>query len=75
MTSILALVLPTAFNFIHFIVGFLLLICVIAVVIIGVRWLAALAGVAIPPPLMAILGILLFVVLLLLLLNWSGLSF
>jgi hypothetical protein len=59
-------------DLIHFLVGFLLLVCVIAVFIIAARWLCALAGLTIPQPLMLILGILLFVVLLLMLLSWSG---
>jgi hypothetical protein len=63
-----------AFNFVHFIVGFLLVVCAIAIVIICVKWLAGLAGEAVPPPLMLVLGILLFIVLLLMLLNWSGLA-
>lgn len=63
-----------AFNFVHFIVGFLLLVCAIAIVIICVKWLATLAGITVPPQLMLVLGILLFVVLLLLLLNWAGLA-
>ena len=58
---------------IQFLVGFLLLICTIAVVIIAVRWLGALAGVSVPQPLLLILGIILFMVLLLWLLSWSGL--
>ncbi len=46
------------------IISFLIGICLIAVVIIAVRWLLGLAGIAIPQPLMLIIGILLFVVLL-----------
>jgi hypothetical protein len=57
---------------IRFIVGFILVCCLIAIVIILVKWLAGLAGVAIPGPLMLVLGILLFVVLLLWLLSYSG---
>lgn len=63
-----------AFNFFHFIIGFILVVCAIAIVIILVKWLAQLAGVAIPPALMLVGGILLFVLLLLLLLNYSGYS-
>jgi hypothetical protein len=62
------------FNFVHFMIGFILLICAIAIVIILVKWIAQLSGVAVPAPLMMVLGILLFVVLLILLLNWSGLG-
>jgi hypothetical protein len=60
------------FNFLHFIVGFIFLVCAIAIVIILVKWLAQLTGVTVPPPLMMVLGILLFVVLLVVLLNWAG---
>jgi hypothetical protein len=62
-----------AFNFFHFIFGFILVCCAIAIVIILVKWLAGLAGVTIPPPLMLVGGILMFVLLLMLLLNYSGL--
>lgn len=60
------------FNFIHFAVGLLLLFCVLAILVIGVKWLCSLAGIAIPQPLLVILGIIVFIVLLLMLLNWSG---
>jgi hypothetical protein len=63
----------TGFSAIHFLIGFLLLICVIAIVIIGVKWLITLTGVAIPQPLLLIAGIILFIVLLLVLLQYSGL--
>lgn len=59
-------------DIIHFLVGFLILVCVIACVIILVRWLLGLMGIAIPQPLMVVLGIILFIVLLLMLLNYSG---
>lgn len=57
---------------IRFIIGFILLCCLIAIVIILVKWLANLAGIAVPPQLMLVLGILIFVVLLLWLLNYAG---
>jgi hypothetical protein len=72
MTSLLALTVPV-FSPIHFLVGFLLLVCVIAIVIIGVKWLISLTGIVIPQPLLLILGIILFMILLLVLLNYSGL--
>jgi hypothetical protein len=62
----------SAFNFIHFAVGLLLVFCVLAILIIGVRWLCGVAGIAIPAPLMLILGIIVFVILLLMLLDWAG---
>lgn len=73
MTALLASTI-TAFNFPHFILGFIFLCCAIAIVIILVKWLAQLAGVAIPPPLILVGGILLFMMLMVLLLNWSGYS-
>lgn len=73
MLLALALVRPLAFSPIAFLLGFLLLICVLACVVIGIEWLMGLAGIAIPPPLLAILGIILFIVLLLALFNYSGL--
>lgn len=63
----------TGFSAIHFLIGFLILICVIAIVIIGVKWLISLTGWAIPQPLLVIAGIILFMILLLVVLQWSGL--
>lgn len=57
---------------IHFLVGFIVVVCVLAVVIIAAKWLIGLTGLAIPQPLMVILGILLFLLLFLWLLSWSG---
>lgn len=57
---------------IRFLIGFVVACCVIAVVIILVKWLVGLTGVAIPPPLMLVLGIVLFIFLLLWVLSWSG---
>jgi hypothetical protein len=71
MITLLGL-LTVAGDPIRFLVGFLILCCCIAVVIILVRWLVGLTGIAIPSPLMLVLGIVLFVVLLLMLLNYSG---
>jgi hypothetical protein len=45
-----------------FLFWFLITIAFLAIVIIGVRWLLSLTGIAIPPPLMVILGIILFIV-------------
>lgn len=61
------------FNPLNFLIGFLILVCVIAVVIIGIRYLISLTGWVIPAPLLAMGGIILFIVLLLVLLNYSGL--
>lgn len=60
------------FNAIHFLIGFLVMVCVLAIVIIAARWLLSLAGIAVPQPLLMILGIVLFLLLLLWLLSWSG---
>ena len=70
---LLALSLVTGFNALHFLVGVVVLICVLAIIVIGVRWLASLAGVVIPQPLLIIGGILLFLGLFLWVMNWSGL--
>jgi hypothetical protein len=64
----------SAFNFIHFVVGLILVVCALAILIILVKWLCSLAGVAIPQPLLLVLGILLFVILFIVLLNWAGLG-
>lgn len=61
------------FNPFTFLFGFLILICVIAIVIIGVRWLLTVAGITVPPPLLYILGIIFFIILLLVLANYTGL--
>ncbi len=47
----------------NFLFWFLITMAVLAIVIIGVKWLLSLTGITIPPPLMVILGILLFIVL------------
>jgi len=65
----------TSFSFPHFIIGFIFLVCAIAIIIILVKWLAGLMGLAIPQPLMVVGGILLFMLLLWLLLTWAGLNF
>jgi hypothetical protein len=57
---------------IRFLVGFLVLICILAIVILGIRMLARLAGVSIPQELMVILGIILFLILIYFLLDYSG---
>jgi hypothetical protein len=62
-----------AFSPLHFMIGFLFLVCILAIVVIAVRWLLGLAGITIPQPLLVILGIILFMVLLLALLDYSGL--
>jgi hypothetical protein len=64
----------STFNFIHFVVGLILVVCALAILIILVRWLCSLAGVAIPQPLLLVLGIILFVILFIVLLNWAGLG-
>lgn len=57
-----------------FLVWFLIVIAVLAIVIIGAKWLLGLAGVTIPAPLMAILGIIMFIVLLIALFHFVGFS-
>jgi hypothetical protein len=55
-----------------FLVSFLVFIIVVAIIIIGFRWLLSVSGVTIPQPLMVILGLILFLVLLLLFVNYMG---
>ncbi len=57
---------------VHFLIGLLVMVCVLACVIILVRWLLALSGIAIQQPIMLVLGIVLFLIFLLWLLNWTG---
>jgi len=52
-------------NPLSFLIGFLIFICVVAVVIIGLRWLLKIAGLTVPPELVLIGSILVFIVLLL----------
>jgi hypothetical protein len=59
-------------NAITVMVEFLIFIVIVAIVIIGVRWLMSLAGVSIPQPLIIILGLILFIVFLLIFLNFLG---
>jgi uncharacterized membrane protein len=70
---IAALTLGMGFNAIHFAVGFIVLCCVLAICIIVGRWVLSLTGLAIPQPLLLVLGILLFLFLMLALLQYSGL--
>ena len=46
-------------------------VCVAIVIILG-RWLLSLTGIAIPQPLMIVLGLIVFLVLLLFFLDWIG---
>jgi hypothetical protein len=73
MTTLLAFAL--VLDPIRFLIGFLVLVCVLAIVILGIRLLARLAGVTIPQELMVIAGILLFLILLYFVLDYSGLHF
>jgi hypothetical protein len=61
------------FNPIRFAVGFIVLIVVLAIVIIGLKWLLGLAGITVPQPLLMILGLLVFLLLFLALMQWSNL--
>jgi hypothetical protein len=73
LLSLLAYGSLSAFSPIHFLIGFLVLVCVLAIVIIACRWLLTLTGITIPQPLLLILGIIVFLILLLVLLQYSGL--
>jgi len=59
-------------NAVGFLVSFLVFIIIVAIVIIGVRWLLSVAGVAIPQPLLVILGLIFFLIVLLFFLNFTG---
>lgn len=75
MKLLLAMGSLSGFSPIHFLIGFLVLICVLAIVIIAVKWLLSLTGLPIPQPLLIILGIILFLILLFCLVSWSGIGF
>lgn len=72
MTTLLASGFAT-FSAIHFLIGFIVLVAVLAIVIILAKWLIGLAGLSIPQPLMVALGIMLFLALFLWLIQFSGL--
>lgn len=55
-----------------FVIWFLVVIIVAAIVIIGVKWLMSVAGITIPQPLLLILGLLMFLVLLFALWHFMG---
>jgi hypothetical protein len=57
-----------------FLLWFLIVVAVLAIVIIGAKWLLGLAGITVPQPLMVILGIILFIVMLLALWHFVGFS-
>jgi hypothetical protein len=57
---------------ISFMLSFLVFIVVLAIIVIGVRWLLSLTDLVIPPPLLYILGLILFLVLLFVFLNYAG---
>jgi hypothetical protein len=56
-----------------FLVSFLVLIIVIAIVVLGVRWLLSVVGWNIPQPLLVILGLIFFLIVLLFFANYTGL--
>jgi len=47
------------------VIYFLIALCVLAILVVGVRWLLGQMGVVIPNPILAILGFLLFLLILL----------
>jgi hypothetical protein len=53
-------------------IEFVVFIVCVAIVIILARWVLSLTGLAIPQPLLIVLGLILFLVMLLFFLNWSG---
>lgn len=57
-------------NPVGFLISFLIFICVVAVVILGIRWLIRISGVTVSPELNLMIGIILFIVLLIVFLEW-----
>jgi hypothetical protein len=57
---------------ISFMLSFLVFIVVVAILIIGLRWVLSLTGLVIPQPLILILGLILFLILLLVFFNYIG---
>ena len=53
-------------------IGAVVLCICLAIVIILARWVLSLTGLAIPQPLLIVFGLILFLVMLLFFLNWSG---
>lgn len=60
------------FNPISAMIGFVVLCCCLAIVIILGRWLLSLTGWAIPQPILVVLGIIVFLVFLMFFLNYTG---
>lgn len=59
-------------DIIHLMIGFLVVMIVIAVFVLSFRYICRLAQWSPPPELMAIAGLILFLVCMVVLLNWSG---
>lgn len=57
---------------IGFVLWFLIICALLAILVIGVKWILGLAGITIPPPLLTILGIIVFIVLLIALWHFIG---
>jgi hypothetical protein len=64
--------LVSGFDPVRGMIGFVIFCICVAIVIILGRWLLALAGITIPQPLMIVLGLIVFLVLFLLFLDWVG---
>lgn len=60
------------FNPVRFALGFLVCIVMLAILIIGLRYVARVAGITLSPELVQILGLIVFLILLFVLLGWSG---
>lgn len=75
MSILLASGFGGPFPFLHFVVGFIFLVCALAILIILCKWLLSLTGLTIPQPLLIVAGIVIFVLLFAGLLNWLGYSF
>lgn len=57
---------------IRFLVGFIVFVVVVACVIVLVRYLIGLTGIAIPQPILWVLGMVFFLIALMFLLNFTG---
>ena len=60
------------FNPISAMIGFVVLCVCLAIIIILARWVLSLTGLVIPQPLLIVLGLILFLVLLMFFLDWTG---
>ena len=70
MALLLASGFTGSFPFINFMIGFIILICFLVVVIVGVKWALSELGLTIPRPLLIMASVVIFLILFLVMLNW-----